>query len=235
MVWALQTAASMTNRLSASSRLPLLLLVLLAPAVGLAAGEPALAQRPPLASSGLPGTQEQASPRLMSEDSWPQQYERSPPSRVERIAVEIGAGLLTGVIPGIVGGYLGTALCEAGVTGPAGSFMPCLGSALAGMLVGGSAGFSLGVWWGGELSGGDGALLGSLGGFGTFAALGTVLALTTGVPVVGLLVGVPLSLFGSIVGYELTQRTVEPSFQARVQPVLAFSSHGAVMGLGGRF
>ena len=55
-VQALQTVASMTNRLPGSSSLPLLLLLLLAPAVGLAAGEPALAQRPLPAASPQAGS-----------------------------------------------------------------------------------------------------------------------------------------------------------------------------------
>ncbi|MFE8603142.1 hypothetical protein [Archangium violaceum] len=234
----------MTNHSSIPSRLPLLLLLVLTPGVGLAAEAPvppglragAPVQRLLQAHSGQPGTAEREPLRLREDDPL-QRYEDSrPPSHGMRILAEVAAGLVTSIGPGIAGGYVASSLCQAGIVGSVGGFMPCLGPALAGVLVGGGAGFSLGVWWGGELAGGDGRLLGALGGFAVSAALGTSLALATQEPSVGLLVGVPLTLLGSIMGYELTQRTVGPSYRARVQPMLAFSPRGAwVGGLGGSF
>ncbi|WP_143196100.1 hypothetical protein [Archangium sp. Cb G35] len=234
----------MTNHPPLPSRLSLLLILLLTPGVGLAAEAPfpsglragAPVQRLLQAHSGQSGTDERA-PLRLREDDPVQRYENSrPPPQGVRILAEVAAGLVTSLGPGIAGGYAASSLCDAGVIGSSGGFMPCLGPALSGVLVGGGAGFALGVWWGGELAGGDGKLLGALGGFAVSAALGTTLALTTQEPSVGLLVGVPLSLLGSIVGYEITQRTVGSSYQARVQPVLAFSRRGTVVGgLGGSF
>ncbi|WPB78033.1 hypothetical protein KYC5002_02550 [Archangium violaceum] len=234
----------MTNRASIPSRLPLLLLLVLTPGVGLAAEAPvppglragAPVQRLLQAHSGQPGTAERE-PLRLREDDPVQRYENShPPPQGVRILAEVAAGLVTSIGPGIAGGYVASSLCQAGIVGSVGGFMPCLGPALAGVLVGGGAGFSLGVWWGGELAGGDGRLLGALGGFAVSTALGASLALATQEPSVGLLVGVPVTLLGSIMGYELTQRTVGPSYRARVQPMLAFSPRGAwVGGLGGSF
>ncbi|WP_309891100.1 hypothetical protein [Archangium sp.] len=60
----------------------------------------------------------------------------------------------------------------------------------------------------------------------------------------GILLGVPLAMVDSIVGYELTQsepgRTVPrastvASVRPRLHPVLGFSPRGALVGLGGSF
>lgn len=239
----MQTVASMTNPLSAPSRLPLLLLLLLAPGVGLASQEtPASVPQSPPASSGLPGTQERASVRL-SEDAWAREDEASRPSRGLRILAEVGAGLLTSIGGGIAGLYAGAGLCEVGIVGSSNGFLPCLDEAAVGLLLGGGAAFALGVWWGGEAAGGDGKLLGALAGFGSCAALGLLLGLAAGNPAAGFAISIPFSLIGSIVGYESTQRAPASGTQApavasarpRVQPVLAFSRHGALVGLGGRF
>ncbi|WP_375768566.1 hypothetical protein NR798_43955 [Archangium gephyra] len=223
----------MTAFLSPPSSLSLLLLLLLAPGVGLA-GQEALTPT----ASGQPGTQEGASLRLR-EDDWTQEDAR--PSRGLRILAETGAGLLTGLGGGVAGAFAGGALCEAGVVGSKSGFLSCLEPAASGLLLGAGAGFALGVWWGGEAAGGDGRLLGALAGFGSCAALGLLWGVAAGTPSTGLLVAIPLSLIGSIVGYELTQQAPASGPQApavasaRFQPVLAFSSRGALVGLGGSF
>jgi hypothetical protein len=65
--------------------------------------------------------------------------------------------------------------------------------------------------------------------------VGTVLL---GNPSAGLALGIPLALIGSIVGYELTERGAAPamlSARPRLLPLLAVSSHGGLLGLGGTF
>lgn len=85
------------------------------------------------------------------------------------------------------------------------------------------------------MAGGDGRLLGALAGFGVGAALGFLMMGLTDSPA-GLFIGFPLSLIGSVVGYELTQRApAVASTPPRFQPLLAFSPHGALVGLGGSF
>jgi hypothetical protein len=245
MVLGLHTAADMTDFPALVSRLPLLLL-LLAPGVGLAAQEPPVrpeardtVRRPLLAVSALPGTEERA-PLRLREDGPAEEDDR--PSRGLRILAETGAGLLTGLGGGLVGVFAGAGLCEAGLVGSQGGFIGCLDAGVGGLLLGAGAGFALGVWWGGEAAGGDGKLLGAMAGFGGGAALG-LLAVAATQSANGLLIGLPLSMIGAIVGYELSQRAPasgpsSPSMASprpRLQPVLAFSSRGALVGLGGSF
>ncbi|AKJ08136.1 hypothetical protein ATI61_107567 [Archangium gephyra] len=238
----------MTTPRLTSSRLSLLLLLLLAPGLGLAAQEESTAPRstvlePRLASSGLPGTDTRAPLRLRGDEGAPPEDAR--PSTALRILAETGAGLLTSLGGGVVGAFIGGGLCEAGITGSPSGFLPCLNSTATGLLLGGGAAFALGVWWGGEAAGGDGKLTGALLGFGTCAAAGLLLGLASGNPATGLLVAIPFSLIGSIIGYESTQREPAPgpgapapavaSARPRLQPVLAFSPRGTLVGLGGTF
>ncbi|HZI03445.1 MAG TPA: hypothetical protein VEZ71_05455 [Archangium sp.] len=233
----------MTNPLSSPSRLPLLLLLLLAPGVGLAAQEPTSLREPRLASSGLPGTDERAPLRLSGED-WAQgEKEDFRPHRALRILAETGAGLLTGAGGGVLGFLAGSGLCGAGLVGNRGGFFGCLDAAAIGLILGAGTGVSLGVWWGGEAAGGDGKLLGALAGMGSGAVLGVVAGVVVGRPDLGFVFSVPGALIGAIVGYELSQRA--PAFgppspavasaRPRLQPLLAFSPHGALVGLGGSF
>lgn len=247
----------MTNALSTPARLPLFLLLLLVPGLGLAGQEApatpppshsATAEAPPPASSGLPGTQQHPPRRLRDERDWVREYERerSRPSQGLRIFAETGAGLLTSAGLGLVGLLAGTGMCWVGlVQQGADATNACLGALGGGALLGVGLGFPLGVFWGGQAAGGRGSVLGALGGM----AGGAVVGLLGGSLLArdvsgGFLLGVPLALIGSIVGYELTQR--EPghssprappvaSTRPRLQPVLGFSPRGALVGLGGNF
>lgn len=232
----------MTNPLSSPSRLPLLLLLLLAPGVGLAAQEPTFLE-PRLASSGLPGTDERA-PLRLSEEDWAQgEKEDFRPPRALRILAETGAGLLTGAGGGVLGFLAGGGLCGAGLVGNRGGFFGCLDAAAIGLLLGAGTGVSLGVWWGGEAAGGDGKLLGALAGMGSGAVLGVLAGVAAGRPDLGLVFTAPGALIGAIVGYEFSQRALASgppspavaSARSRLQPLLAFSPHGALVGLGGSF
>ncbi|MFY0527923.1 hypothetical protein ACN28I_33815 [Archangium gephyra] len=233
----------MTNPLASPSRLPLLLLLLLAPGVGLAAQEPTLRLEPRLASSGLPGTDERAPLRLGEED-WAQgEKEEFRPPRGLRILAETGAGVLTGVGGGFLGFMAGGGLCGAGIVGNSSGFFGCLDSAAIGLILGAGAGVTLGVWWGGEAAGGDGKLLAALAGMGSGVVVGFLAGVVAGRPDLGLYFTLPGALIGAIVGYELSQRTLVPgprspavaSARPRLQPLLAFSPHGGLVGLGGSF
>ena len=249
MVLVLHTVAGMTDFPAIVSRLPLLLL-LLAPGVGLAAQEPPVlpeardtVRRPLLASSGLPGTDERA-PLRLSEEDWAQsEREESRPPRALRILAETGAGLLTGAGGGVLGFLAGSGLCGAGIVGNRGGFFGCLDAAAIGLLLGAGTGVALGVWWGGEVAGGDGKLLSALAGMGSGVVLGFLVGVVARRPDLGIVFTVPGALIGTIVGYELSQRTLVPGPQSpgvasarpRLQPLLAFSPHGGLVGLGGSF
>jgi hypothetical protein len=230
--------------LSRSKILLLLSLLLLAPRVGQAAEDAPLAPVPSTASA-VPGTDEGAPLRLLEEPT--AQRQRVPMGL--RLLAEVGAGLLTSVGGGLVGGFASTGLCEATGFGSTPSFAiigNCFSAALLGILVGGSLGYPLGVWWGGEVLGGDGSLLASLAGMGTGILMGFLLATAmyqanpngshTGI-VAGLTI-----MTGPILAYELSQRR-EPSLPAptvassrpRLQPLLSVFSGGALLGLGGTF
>lgn len=232
----------MTNHLSArSSWRSLLLLLLLAPGVGLAAQETAATeQQPPPASSGLPGTQARA-PLRLSEDALSREETASRPSRGARILAEAGGGLLAGLGGGFAGVMTGNAMCEEGLVGPPGGFlMPCLGANLVGLLLGVGVGVPLGVWGGGLLMGGNANPLGAMAGVGLGLVAGVFVGMTVPSPL-GFLLALSLPLIGSIMGYEATQPDPGPRAPAvastppRLQPVLAFSPHGALVGLGGSF
>lgn len=233
---ALQNVADMTTLAAALSRLSLLLtLLLLVPRVGLAAVGPE--------SSSPPGTEQPSLPRLaQDEDAWAREPQR--PSRGVRILAETGAGLLTGGGGALLGSLAGLALCGGGFPGSNGGWLPCLDTLPWGFLLGTGLGFSLGTFWGGEVAGGNGRWLGALAGTASGALVGTLAALTLDNPNMGLLVlGFPLALIGSIVGYELTDQGPRVATRApavasthpRVQPLLAVSSRGALLGLGGSF
>lgn len=242
----------MTPFLSAPSPRLCLLLLLLAPGVGLAsprATPPAPSAgtsweaRPPAAPSGLPGTAARAPLRLSGDDS-SLETAPPPPSRGLRILAETGAGLLTGTASGAAGLVLGYQLCERGFFGATSGWLACIGEAVLTSLATGSTGFALGVWWGGQLAGGKGKLLGLLAGWGVGALTGLLVSLpfARAISLTSIFFAVPGSMIGSIVGYELSQRSPEPaglqamaSPRPRLRPVLAFSPHGAVVGLGGSF
>jgi hypothetical protein len=211
---------------------PLLLSLLLwVPRVGLAAQDAPLAF-PRLALSG-PLADAESSPD--SEPSW---HEESPRHRAPlglRLLAEVGAGVVTATGGIFAGGLLGGLVCAVTSLGDSG-YLGCLGAVVVGGLLGIAEGYALGVWWGGELVGGDGSLL------------ITLLGGTLGIVLSGILIpaanaerdlwyAVPLPfMVGSHLGYELSQRALpEVSSRPGIQPLVSFSSRGALLGLGGRF
>jgi hypothetical protein len=241
----------MTNSLSAPSfKFPLLLLLLLAPGVGLAGQQapatllsprstPSFEALPRVASSSLPDTALRVPLRLSGNSGDQEGAEPPRPSRALRILAETGAGLLTGGAGGVAGYLIGTRLCQLGIVGSNGGWFPCLGEGIVGFVMGFGTGFPLGVFWGGEAAGGDGMLLGVLAGPGVGLVMNLLLTAITRSPSTGFALSIPFLAIGSIVGYELSQRRTEPpamaSARLRIQPVLALSSRGTLVGLGGSF
>jgi len=245
---ALQMPRVMTNVRSVGPTLALLLsLLVLVPRVGLAAAEdasPGVVLTP--ASSELPGTSEPA-PLRLSEDSQALRPQRSRTPRGLRILAETGAGLLTGTGLAVAGGLVGNELCRAGIIGSlnSGGWFPCLAELVIGGFVGAGLGSSLGVFWGGEVTGGNGKLYGPLLGLASGFLTGVLASVLFGVSNAWYAVALPFMLGGSILGYELTTRE-DPAPQApsapavassrpRLQPLLTVSPRGALLGLGGSF
>jgi hypothetical protein len=228
----------------------LLCLVLLAPRTGLGARDVPEASAPereslmsevPTLVPGLPGTEEQVPRRLLLEPT------SSTTGRAPlgvRLLAEAGAGLVMSVSSGFVALLGGLAWCEA--TGAfelevRGLIVDCASLPLLGALVAVPVGMPLGVWLGGEAFGGDGKLLATLAGMGAGLLGGGALLLVSPdlVPL-----ALALAVSGPFIGYELSQRPrlssgpaplPASSARPRLQPVLAFSSRGAVLGLGGTF
>jgi hypothetical protein len=234
----------MTSLLPFGSKLSLLLCLLLMPRVGLAAE---LVPR----SSGLPGTAEPA-PLRLTEDALATPSERPRPPLGLRLMAEAGVGVATGLGLGLAGSLAGAGLCATGIFGPQGDYFPCFGQAAIGALLGLGTGIPLGVFWGGQALGGQGELLGPVLGLGAgiFATIVLAVALPISISSLSHLLIIPgliiPGLVGfSMLGYEFSQRDV-PTPQApgapalasarpRLQPVLAFSSRGMLVGLGGSF
>jgi hypothetical protein len=236
-------------------KLPLVLsLLLLVPRVGLAAQDAPLAdpeqaeQAPdseeiPSASSdeNIPGTDERAPLRLMDE----------PPPRVRhqaplplRILAEAAAGTVTSIAGGLAGGLLGLGFCAATTCGGDLGLGYLVAMVLGGTL-GAGVGYPLGVWWGGEATGGDGKLLMSMAGLGVGILVGGLVGAATlkadpDGRAAGL-VGSVFTLAGPIIFYELSNRdpgSHQPAMalsRPRIQPLLSVSTHGAQLGLGGTF
>jgi hypothetical protein len=222
----------MTPRLPADSWLALLLCLLVVglPRVGLAAQDAPLAS-PRLALSGPLADPE--SPDSGATWKEPERY-RAPLGL--RLLTEVGAGLVTSAAGGLAGWGVGALVC--GLAGVAPGSLGCLPYSLFGGVMGLVEGYAVGVWWGGEVVGGDGNLLLSMLG----ATLGSLVAipLALGGAQLGPINPFPLPIaVGAHLGYELSQRPAptSPAVSSRpgVQPVLAFSSRGALLGLGGRF
>jgi hypothetical protein len=201
---------TMTPSVSRRSPLLLLCLLLLAPGLCLAQERPAL--------------------RLM-EDSW---HEESAPRSTlgGRIGAELGLGLLSATVVGIGGGLATLGLCDLGVSVSRGGFFGCMDDAVLGAIMGVLVGAPLGVWWGGELMDGNGQLFSAYLGMGAGLLTGLLVAtLSPGLNAELFVFGTPVFLLaGTIVGYELSQ-----SERPRLQPVVAVSSRGAMLGLGGHF
>lgn len=224
----------MTARRRAVS--PLLLwcwVVLALPRVGLAAQDAPLAESPAALSGPTAGDAEEPA----VEESWgrPERY-RAPVGL--RLLTGVASGLLTSVAGGAVLGLVGYGLCAvAGVNRD--GFLGCAIPGYVGTLLGVVGGYGLGVWWGGELMGGDGRLLFSLLGAIAGGVVSAVLAGLTAVegPAQAVFIALPI-VVGSHMGYELSQRSAPSSARASrpgVQPLFGVSARGATLGLGGRF
>lgn len=238
----------MTAPLSAWSKLPLLLcLLLLVPRVVLAAQDAPVA--PDVSTdSDAPVTDEEApQEQEVQSESEPESFARPERWRAPlgvRLLGEAGGGLLTSAGAALAGGFLGFGLCE--LSGAqAGNILGCSWAAAVGLGVGGIVGYPLGVWWGGEALGGDGKLFAAFAGMGVGLAASLLLGVVSQQfdpggritsPIGGLLV-----LAAPIVFYEFSQRR-EPGARGlasaarpRLQPLLSVSPNGALLGLGGTF
>ena len=229
-----------------SSALSTLLLVLwLSPGVGLAQAGAAPPSDAPVARESAPRALEETPPAPTYDPYAPPVRERR--HVAVRLLAETGAGLVTAV-PGAALGFALT-LVTCNVLQSAGN--GCILALLSSIPLGASVGFSLGVLWGGALAGNNGSVLGAFSG--TVATIGA-----------GLLVAslsrstlssfgenfaastyllAPLGAICSLIVYELTSsdprlapRTAsrKPS-GIRLQPTLALTSRGGLVGLGGTF
>jgi hypothetical protein len=239
----------MTTRLPSPLKLPLLLsLLLLVPRVGLAAQDAPLAtaeeatpENTTSTSSAIPGSDEKAPLRLMDEPG-PEPRRWSAPLGL-RILAEVAAGAVTSVGGGIAGGLVGLGLC---VNRYGNDELGCALALVFGGGLGMAAAYPIGVWWGGEVIGGDGKLLMSMVGLGAGALAGLLLAIPAAridpSGNLGGIVGGLAVLSGPILFYELSNQNKDPSrshalafARPRIQPLLSVSSDGALLGLGGSF
>lgn len=224
----------------------LLCMGLVLPGVSRAAQEESA---PPIAAEAreLPGAQDDAPRRLMTEEGYEDDSgkpARSGSPRGVRILAEVGGGLVSSAALGLAGGLTGGLLCLGSARGDFDKLI-CLIPASIGAIAGLSIGFPLGVWWAGEVVGGHGSLLATFAGglVGTIAG-GVVLGVSAvqsssqGGELAPLAVAsLPvLGVAGCIFGYELSQG---PRRQAAggggLQPLLAITPRGAVLGLSGLF
>jgi hypothetical protein len=190
-------------------------------------------------------TEEEATATEAQEDSQleepEQEAEWTPEPRARaplglRLVSETGLGALTAVAGGFVGGVAGTGVCFA--LGHQNQFLGCIVELYLGIGAGLVLGLPLGVWLGGNITGGDGGLgytfLGALAG----AAGGLLVVASSGsVPLLALL-GFALPVVGGILGYELSMSPEAPALAlggTRIQPLLSVSPWGGFVGLGGTF
>jgi hypothetical protein len=245
----------MTNPLPSWSKLPLLLsLLILMPQVGLAAQDAPLAtseEEVPTAEdvssdADIPGTDESEPLRLMDEPE-PRPRRRGAPLGL-RILAEAAAGSLTSSAGALVGGLAGLGLCAAAGCGGYYGLDILLAIGL-GAGVGSIVGYPLGVWWGGEATGGDGKLLMAMAGLGVGTIAGLLLSIPTFLidrngALAGSVVGLA-AISGPILFYELSNRNSDPNryrdmaaltpSRPGIQPVLSFSRTSAHFGLAGAF
>jgi hypothetical protein len=146
------------------------------------------------------------------------------------MVTSLGLGLAGGLAAGLVG----LAVCPERGPGsePFSGACPMTAAALTGV-VGAGVGLPLGVWWGGKMTGGNGWLLGAVGGLAASLALsGTAFALEPELLGAGLLLAMPVL---TVVGYELTGSEPRREPPVTVAPALRLGSGGASFGLQGRF
>lgn len=225
-----------------------LLVLWLTPGVGLARQDVA---SPPSDAPVAPGS---AAPSVPETPPAPFYDPHAPPVRERphvalRLLAEVGAGLVTALPLGVLGGAIGLGACrQDGIAG-----FECLNPIGYGFVIGASLGFSTGVLWGGALVGNNGSVLGALSGpAGVLGAGLLIAAFNLGITGstfgnrFGLATAVlsPLGAICSVIVYELTSsdepRAVSRTASqrtggVRLQPTLALSSQGALVGLGGTF
>lgn len=231
----------MPKTLHAASTLPLLLLLLLSPSTGFATAQDA----PVAEEEATPFEAEEESEEAEEEGSQLTEPELEPEWKPEprvraplglRLLSEVGFGALTTVGGGFAGALVGLGVCP--IFGHQNQKFGCYIDVILGGFVGLAAGFPLGVWWGGNIAGGDGGLgytyLGAaLGGVGTILVLGAA----SQNPILAVL-SFALPIVGGILGYELSMSPEAPGLAlggTRVQPLLSVSSRGGFVGLGGSF
>jgi hypothetical protein len=151
-----------------------------------------------------------------------------------RVTAEVGAMTVTSAALGAGGYLLGLKTCD-----ERGEGLGCLDRMAFGLLGGVTVGAPVGTLWGGELAGGQGTFLGVLLGSGAGLAVGagaSLLVSNDDLKPFCLPLG---TMIGSVVGYEVSHGlATHPRIEvasAAVQPVLAFSNRGAVLGLNGIF
>lgn len=131
--------------------------------------------------------------------------------RPERIAVELGGGVVGGAAGAFTLGLVSAGVCA--LVGEGDRSFGCLVPAVAGGYVGGALGVPLGVWGAGNLMEGDGGLgwttLGSLSGTAVAATTLIVSDIEQGSPLWWTLI-IALPVTGAIVGYELSSSEQAP-------------------------
>lgn len=203
------------------------------PGVGLAA------QDAPLASARLSLMGPLADPEAPVSGASQETPMRSRSSLGSRMITEVGAGLVTALAGGAVGGLTGFWLCDTlGVGRGVSGDLECGQGLILGAVLGIVEGYAVGVWWGGEVMGGDGHLLHTLVGANLGAVLSTAVMLAASPSLtVAPFVVLASVMLGSHLGYELFQRPAPAKVASRLflQPVVSFSAHGAMLGWGGHF
>lgn len=155
-----------------------------------------------------------------------------------RLITEVATGAIASAASGSVLGLATYGVCKS--LGPeAERHYGCVGFGLAASVLGLVEGYGLGLWWGGERVGGNGRLLFTLLGV-TVGAVGSLsVAFLGGTKSALGLVAIPLpTLLLGHLGYELSQRAPPAVARASgpsLQPLLAVSSNGTMLGVGGRF
>jgi hypothetical protein len=217
------------------SSLPLLVLLLASPRVGLA--QPADAPEQ--------AHQEQAAPEQALQQEAPRQPRElektaepgTRPSQAARLGAELGLGLVTS----LGGMFIGLAMIGPNMCAVLRTSEGCMPEGLAGLGLGVMLTAPLGVNWGGSLVGADGGLdsayLGALVGGGVFVLLGMA-TLWDGPGILALMISPIAAYVGSIIGYEHSVSPERPKValgDRRIQPLLSISPHGGFVGLGGSF
>jgi hypothetical protein len=217
-------------------KLSVVLFLLLLVAPGAALAEEAAPQEDPFQRTELP-----ASLHLL-EDLEEPAVTRPTENPALRMLLALGGAALTSSLTAAGGYHLGRAICS--------DALLCT-EPFFGVLMGVSLGSALGTWWGGALAGGRGSFWSAMVG----ASAGMM---ATAIVFRGLLFFIrPQNPFapvgyagsyailslctmaGAVTGYEIAHRLTAPAEatapEPALQPLVAVTSGGAALGLGGRF